>query len=987
MTSADTNPPPLPTAAQRCAIEAPLGPVLVVAGPGAGKTFCLIERIRHLIQEQDVPPARICAVTFTNKAADEIAQRLRGAIGAGADEITRGTLHALCHSVLRAHPVAAGLAQGFGIADMDCQGRVLRRLKVPKKRHTALLALFGRHRLQGYELTPGDRQLHDQYRAALRSRHLVDFDDLVGLAGEVLHQSPEAAAATRGRWDYVLVDEFQDLSLAQYRVITSIVNAHRNCFAVGDDEQSIFSWTGADPHILERFRSDFEIATPVVLNHNRRCSIPIFDVARRLIGCNPSLFDKRIEADRPSVHEVTAVVFDDEALEASWVIADLRRDRSASDLEWGDYALLYRQHALGQYLEAQLLQADIPCRLATGQALLDDEVISYVIASLRLIHSPDDSLAMEALAEHLVPSRVLDQVRSTDVAPDLMANLRRFARGLAKDDPDRAPAWRFIYHVGNLAATQRAHRSLGTLVDELLTQRMAPYRNPLEERAAELTDPAEFPEAPELAKRLAAALDGGRRVRLVRDRGVEIAIARMLAAAGFGDILPLAPGEVSLPGECVLGPTDARPGHWPLLVFKAIQLVSTRDQRRRFLDYVAFDLETTSRDPGECEIVEIAAVRVRNGVIVEQFERLVRPTRPIPPAATKIHGYCDADVWEQPYFAEIWPAFLDFVQSDVLVAHNGLKFDVPVLRRMAAKASGIDRLVFFDTLPLARSLCSGSARLEDLARRYGVHVGRAHHALDDVSMLAGVVHYLGELSLIRARTSAMVGALGYLGLAFALNGCREMTVEEQVLRDLAVPATLGRFSNCLDVYADECAAAGAPPVDEIIERLGGVALLERLRAERSPAERYPAAVARLHALVDSIQATTLADAIDLMLARVALSTSGDAELARCRVNLLTLHATKGLEFSRVYIVGAEDRLLPGLRELETDDIKAVQEGRRLLYVGMTRAKERLVLTRTLRRNGWSSGGDRFLRDAGLAATTPGDLPGDSTPAADEAELV
>ena len=105
------------------------------------------------------------------------------------------------------------------------------------------------------------------------------------------------------------------------------------------------------------------------------------------------------------------------------------------------------------------------------------------------------------------------------------------------------------------------------------------------------------------------------------------------------------------------------------------------------------------------------------------------------------------------------------------------------------------------------------------------------------------------------------------------------------------------------------------------------------------------------------------------------------------MNLLTLHATKGLEFSRVYVIGAEDRLLPGLRELETDDIKAVQEGRRLLYVGMTRAKERLVLTRTLRRNGWSSGGDRFLRDAGLTSSSPDDLPGAGAPAADEAEMV
>jgi len=189
-------------------------------------------------------------------------------------------------------------------------------------------------------------------------------------------------------------------------VITSLVKVHRNCFAVGDDEQSIFSWTGADPHILERLartsRSSRRGAEPqpaVLHPHFRRGA-----AADRLQSL---AFDKRIEADRPSEHGVSAVVFDDEALEASWVIADLRRDRSASGLEWGDYALLYRQHALGQYLEAQLLQADIPCRLAAGQALLDDEVISYVVASLRLIHSPDDSLAMEALAERLLPDRVL----------------------------------------------------------------------------------------------------------------------------------------------------------------------------------------------------------------------------------------------------------------------------------------------------------------------------------------------------------------------------------------------------------------------------------------------------------------------------------------------------------------------------------------------------------------------------------------------------
>jgi len=246
-----------PSAAQQRAIEAPPGPVLVVAGPGAGKTFCLIGRIGHLIRAAGISPGRICAVTFTNKAADEIADRLRRDLGPAADAITRGTLHALCHRLLRDHASAMGLRRGFGIADEDYQRRVLQRLRVRPERLNQLLGLFGRHRLQNTPLTAGDLELFRAYREALRARHLLDYDDLVALAGELLRCHEAAAAEIRSRWDAILVDEFQDLSLAQYAVVTGIAALHRNCFAVGDDEQSIFSWTGADPAILERFRTDF----------------------------------------------------------------------------------------------------------------------------------------------------------------------------------------------------------------------------------------------------------------------------------------------------------------------------------------------------------------------------------------------------------------------------------------------------------------------------------------------------------------------------------------------------------------------------------------------------------------------------------------------------------------------------------------------------------------------------------------------------------
>jgi DNA helicase-2/ATP-dependent DNA helicase PcrA len=953
-----------PSDAQQRAIEAPLGPVLVVAGPGAGKTFCLIGRIGHLIRVAGVAPGRICAVTFTNKAADEIADRLRRDLGSAADTITRGTLHALCHRLLRDHASVLGLRRGFGIADEDYQRRVLHRLRVRPERVAQLLTLFGRHRLQNTPLTAGDLELFRAYRDALRARHLLDYDDLVTLAGELIRCHEVAAAEIRSRWDAVLVDEFQDLSLAQYAVVTGIAAAHRNCFAVGDDEQSIFSWTGADPAILERFRTDFEIETPVVLERNRRCSRQIFEAARRLVTRNPALFDKRLEADRESEHCVAAHVFEDERAEAEWLLADLLRDRLISGLDWGDYAVLYRQHRLGQYLETRLVEADIPCRLARGQALADDEVIGFVAASLRVIRSPDDPVAVEAFADQVLPRALVEQVRAAHRGLELLDALRAFGRATPRGDAQARWAWRFIYHVENLVALGRSHQALGPLVDELLTQRIGRYRNPLDERAAELGDPAGWPGAEALADRLDAAVRQGV-IWVEPDRGVELALVHLVLGALGGDVRRLEPGSRPGPRDLVLRLRDPS----PLLLFKALQLLHCRGLADPFQDYVAFDVETTDLDATECEVLELAALRVRGRVPVEQFHRLIRTRRPVSPAATAIHGYRDADLVDQPTFSQVWPEFLAFVGADLLVAHNGQQFDVPVLRRLAAALPGLEALVFFDTLPLARSLLEESARLEDLAHRFGVSAGRSHHALDDAAALAGVLRHLGELKLARARKSALAHLLGWLGLALALDQSGEPTAEERLLRELTLPAALGRFSDCLEVYAEERDAlpdpVDAPSVEELIERLGGTRLMERIRTTRPAAQRYPASVARLQALVSASEGPDLLESIDVFLGRIALSRSDGSSVSDRRVNLLTLHSTKGLEFSRVYVIGAEDAQLPGFQALEQQNEDEIREARRLLYVGMTRARDRLVLTRVGRRDGRDAGGGLFLREAGV----------------------
>ena len=979
---------PLPQ--QSLAIEAPLGPVLVVAGPGAGKTFCLIARINHLITTVGIAPERICAVTFTNRAAEEIAVRLKHTLRDRAAAVTRGTIHALCLALLREYAEAAGLRKGFGVADEQYQKIILGRLHVPLEQRGPLLNRFGRHRVQNYELTVDDARLYREYTSWLAHRNMLDFDDLVTQAERLLRTRGDIADAIAARWDYLLVDEFQDVNPVQYDLLKRLAAPHGNFFAVGDDEQSIFTWTGADPYVLVRFARDYGIDRPVVLDKNCRCSRQIFETARRVLAQNPQLFEKQLTAEQDSPHEVGAFGFRDEEEEASWLLEDLQGDRAASELGWGDYAILYRKHKIGEYLEGRLLRAGIPCRLARGRSLIEDDVIKYVITALRIVRDPADPVALEGFARCVLSPHFLQEVEaaiSTQGSGDFLASVRALARRRPAQDPDTKKLWRLVYQVENLRALTRSHRALAPLVDEILSQSVGPYRNALEERHDELTDPADLPDAVRLAARLARAIAGERGIAIAPQDGLEIALRGMLAAAGVrhvpsagsGPLEPrgTAPG-LAHPGE-VLGKADGGEHGLALTLFKALQLLDSRGLDTALERYVTFDFETTDTEVATCGVVEIGAARVVRGEIVDRFRSLVQPYRPITPGASAIHGYSDGDIRDARSFGEVWPEFRAFIGDDILIAHNGQHFDIPVLRRLAAGRDGVDSLVFYDTLPLVRSLSRDSGKLEDLALRFGIDGGRAHHALDDAVTLARVYRELERRRGIRARKAVLVNLLDYLGLALALEqGARSK--EQALLFNVAKFYTLGRYSDALAFYEMErqrSGALGAPPVDEVIRRLGGPALMTRLRAEPDPAQRYPAAVARLRALMDEPsppppdrrspmgRGGTLDESIDRLLERVALSTSDGIEIAPDRVNLLTLHSTKGLEFSRVYIVGVEDYQIPGLREMTEHRQAEIEEARRLLYVGMTRARERLVLTRVERRFGMDAGGSSFVEEMGL----------------------
>ena len=965
--------PHVASPSQRAAIEADPCAMLVLAGPGAGKTFCLIERIRFLIEVLGFDPSRICAFTFTNRAAEEISSRLSRQLGLRAELVKRGTIHAFCAELLREFGSHVGLSKGFGIADDEYQLEVLRRVGVPSQWCKNTLARFCAHRFRGEELKhQNDIAAFDRYERFLAKHNVLDFDSLVLRCAE-LFEIEQPAGAIRARWDVILVDEFQDLNPVQYKVVRELARVHKHVFAVGDDEQSVYSWTGADRKVFSHFLNDFACADKKVsLVENRRCPRSVFSTARQLVAMNPQLFSDRIAptANKESPFPISTLAFESEDAEANWIMNDIAADRRQSGHDWGEVALLYRTHEVGHRLESELLGAGIPCRLAHGRALSEDPAVAYVLAALRVIACPRDIVYRDAFFAAILPKALYDEARARaeEASHELLRHLQHMAVRLGRNSETGRQIKRAVYTWRNLAAVGARHVALGPLIEDLLSQRVGQQRSMLEENESELSDPAANPEVVLLANNLRVARDRELEIWLPMLGGAGIALRGMLLAATFA--------KVSVGGSPSAGAMVIDENATPSLglavgLFKALQLLESGEGLTAFRNFTTVDIETTDKAIGTSEVVEIAAVRVRDGQVVDTFKALVKPRVPIAAAATKVHGLSDRDVAHASPFENVWPKFRAFCGNDTVVAHNGYQFDFPSLRRMVTSRGGRFELRTYDTLPLARDLCPASKKLEDLAHSFGIDTGRAHRAIDDCITLAHVYLRLEEMKVARARKTALINLLGLLGVALAACELETLKPEARLLLRLARVFSLGRYSGALEFYEEAASHdTSIASIDEIIDGLGGPKLMARIRAEKSADDRYPTAMLRVRRLVAQIGVRPLDEQVTEFLARAVLSKTDGAETDRGRVNLLTLHSTKGLEFSRVYVVGVEDGQLPGGSATKAISDEEVEEARRLLYVGMTRTKDRLVLTSAATRNGKPSGGRRFLDEMSLVAQLP-----------------
>lgn len=1010
------------SAEQQEAVEAPLSSHLVIAGPGTGKTRTLAYRVVHVIRELGVPPENILAVTYTNKATEEMRHRLRQLLPQEAGRLTIGTFHSFCIRLLRQYYAQLGLPKHFGIADESAQIRILQRLRtyITEQNARTILLHFSQERLGGIgdnAALAKENPFFAEYLATLRHNALIDFDDILLLTKTLLDQADILATVQVGL-RFILVDEFQDTDRTQYAILkrlalrsdptTKHVETVIPVFAVADDDQSIFGWRGAHPENIRMFFEEFlakQDEAVLQLETNYRCSGNIVKAANRLMARAQRLFDKLPQTHRKDGKSVQILTYTnaEEEIEgiAQAIVAAQQQNVPLSEM-----AVLYRRHDVGQQMEAALLQRGIPCQVVRRMGQFDAPAMKRWLLLMRVILNPDDDLA---LAE-FIGLTCDDAIRrhfeqQCQAATGKQALRRRLWEALEAESPDvRRAAGKIVgwlafgkscletspclsHWITTMAAFLKADTTVlpplaeppcdvskaakwlvrlselkGTLVvaaGDALAEDVATY---LIEQT--LAGQAGFHVC--AARRLPPQMPTAKAVLLALDAQAEQRATQQWKFDGVLGLAPALSGHTTY-ARCQVTPDalpmterGARPSGFVTL-WTLIRTYLASTLRPLFSDYTVVDLETTDKDPKHCDIVEVAAVRIRQGKEVAAYSQLVRPTlEPISAQAQEMHHISPEMVADAPTFEEIAPGLHDFLGCDLLVAHNGLAFDFKVLKRRFGDVGLRFDQPFLDTLLFARQLYTDHptikrCRLGDLATAHGIETGTAHRALDDTRTLAAV--FQAMQADYRQQRVATLGTetLGLLALAMLL----EMT-EAEAAHSVLFQAGAAMWKTATDDWLLsrlETEPAAALALDVWRKKVGSEA--------SETANQAPVLLAALAKRYDDLPAR---EGMQALVDFTRLFTAADHWRDCDAVTLMTIHAAKGLEFSHVWLPALEEssaasgEVSPSSPSSPNRFNDRVEEERRLLYVGLTRAQEQVVLSWAETRDGQARTRLRFLDD-------------------------
>ena len=404
---------------QRQAVECTEGPLLVLAGAGSGKTRVLTYRIAHLIDDLRVAPWEILAITFTNKAAAEMRERLGGLVGPRSRGMWVSTFHSMCVRILRADAERMGFTRNFTIYDTDDQKRlykeIMSELDIDPKRFP-VNALMNRISTAKNELiVPGDfakqasdpvgkvaARVYERLQQRLKAANAFDFDDLLLYAYLLLKHHEDVLAAYQDRFRYIMVDEYQDTNHAQYAICGLLAAKHHNIMVVGDDDQSIYSWRGADIRNILEFEQDYPDANTVKLEQNYRSVGNVLAAANAVIANNQHRKAKKLFTDAEDGDKIQVYMASDERDEGRWIAGEIEK-RHGAGMSYNQIAVFYRTNAQSRMLEDMLLRAGVPYRIVGGTRFFDRAEIRDVMAYLTLVVNPADDIAAKRIIN--VPRR------------------------------------------------------------------------------------------------------------------------------------------------------------------------------------------------------------------------------------------------------------------------------------------------------------------------------------------------------------------------------------------------------------------------------------------------------------------------------------------------------------------------------------------------------------------------------------------------------
>ena len=408
------------------------GPCLVIAGAGSGKTKVLTHKIAYLLEEKDIKPWNILAITVTNKAANEMKTRVEGLVGEAAKDMWIGTFHSICVKILRRFIDRIGYDTSFIIFDTSDQRTLvkecLKSLDLDEKMFSdrSVLSEISNAKNEMLEPTQYMARVNEDFRKEkiagvyalyqqrLKENNAVDFDDIINLTIKILMENPEALAYYNDKFKYVLVDEYQDTNKAQFTLVTMLASKYGNITVVGDNDQGIYSFRGADISNILNFEKDFPGTKIIKLEQNYRCTGNILKAANAVIKNNEVKYKKELWTENDTGELPNVFCGDNEYDEASYVIEQINRLRREEYFKYSDFTVLYRMNAQSRAIEDILRREDIPYKIIGGLKFYERKEIKDAIAYLRLIFNPSDNLSLKRIINE--PKRGVGKTSLDNVA-------------------------------------------------------------------------------------------------------------------------------------------------------------------------------------------------------------------------------------------------------------------------------------------------------------------------------------------------------------------------------------------------------------------------------------------------------------------------------------------------------------------------------------------------------------------------------------------